>query len=501
MDQERTFAPSQQIAWEGQCDNEVLAMPEGVVQWLDPGSGRASIVRGGREYTAAISDFEPAARHGGVRVHFDIRREHGGERAVEVTLRPGTRASHHRRGLGTLVGARRPETRGATPFERAHPEQDHALAAHPLEVARAWVDCLQTRDLDGALSLYTSDAVLHAPSEDLTGRRHVGAHLEASPLFGIERDPEIRGDDGNILVRWKSFGPEPSIEVRCRVEHGRLAEQWVGPAKPPARSVVVKGAEGFVPVDVVTSGGVDEDDIDYAVQRIGPVVSHIDDPVLFARLKLVHARDPARSKPAIAQIALDINGELVRAHVAGHNIREAADLLQRHLSDQIEQRAQHREALRTRSGIPEPGQWRHGDLPTARPDYFDRPPEERQLVRHKTFAGDELTPDEAAFDLDQLDYDFHLFRDLATGEDSVLERLAGGSFRLTRLHSTSVEPGPVAIALTIAESLLPQLTVQDAEQRLNASGERFLFFANSATGRGNVIYRRYDGHYGLITPE
>jgi len=46
-----------------------------------------------------------------------------------------------------------------------------------------------------------------------------------------------------------------------------------------------------------------------------------------------------------------------------------------------------------------------GDLPTARPEYFDRPAEDRQLVRHKTYAIDELTPDEAAFDMDQLDYD------------------------------------------------------------------------------------------------
>jgi hypothetical protein len=27
-----------------------------------------------------------------------------------------------------------------------------------------------------------------------------------------------------------------------------------------------------------------------------------------------------------------------------------------------------------------------------------------------------------------------------------------------------------------------------------------LFFVNAATGRGNVIYHRYNGHYGLITP-
>jgi hypothetical protein len=29
---------------------------------------------------------------------------------------------------------------------------------------------------------------------------------------------------------------------------------------------------------------------------------------------------------------------------------------------------------------------------------------------------------------------------------------------------------------------------------------RFLFFVNAQTGRGSVIYLRYDGHYGLIEP-
>jgi hypothetical protein len=36
--------------------------------------------------------------------------------------------------------------------------------------------------------------------------------------------------------------------------------------------------------------------------------------------------------------------------------------------------------------------------------------------------------------------------------------------------------------------------------RLEAAGQPFLFFVNAETGRGNLIYHRYDGHYGLIGP-
>lgn len=475
-------------------------MPDGVVQWFDPASGQAAIVRGGRVFPATTVELEPVARHPGARVHFDIQRDHGTDRAVHVTLRQGTRVSHHQRGFGTLVGARRADTKGPAPFAHPHPELGRSLALHPLDVARAWVDCLERRDLDGALSLYAPDAVLHAEN-DITGRSHLGAYLEASPLFGIEHDPDIRGEDGTVLVRWEAPTPGTAVELRCRVEHGLLAEQWLGRGVPPVHAVEIEGGAGLVTMAVTTHGPVDEDAVAYGIARIGAVLGKIEEPVLFARLKLTRAGDPARVRPAIAQVAIDVDGELVRAHVAAHEMEEAADLLQRRLRDKLEHRAQHREALRQRSGTPEPGEWRHGDLPTTRPEYFDRPPEERELVRHKTFATDELTPDEAAFDMDQLDYEFHLFRDLASGDDALLRRLPDGTYRMARVQPSTVEPGATAIALTIDETSPPELTVPEAIERLDADGEPFLFFAERTSQRGNVLYRRYDGHYGLITPE
>jgi len=39
-----------------------------------------------------------------------------------------------------------------------------------------------------------------------------------------------------------------------------------------------------------------------------------------------------------------------------------------------------------------------------------------------------------------------------------------------------------------------------AVSEMNAVDHRFVFFENATTGRGNVIHRRYDGHYGLIEP-
>lgn len=256
----------------------------------------------------------------------------------------------------------------------------------------------------------------------------------------------------------------------------------------------------FVPIDYVINGQITEDAVDYTIQRIETVLRRIGEPVLFARLRLERAPDPARTRPVTLQISLDVNGTPVRAQVAAADVREGADQLQRRLNDQFEQRAEHREAMRQRIGRAQPGQWRHGDLPTARPDYFDRPVEERQLVTHKTFAIGELTPDEAAFDMDQMDFDFYLFRELGTGEDALLERTPDGGYRLTRLHPVAEAPGPLAVDLTLSDTVPATSTVDEARQRLDVTGERFVFFADATTGRGNIVYRRYDGHHGLITP-
>ena len=59
----------------------------------------------------------------------------------------------------------------------------------------------------------------------------------------------------------------------------------------------------------------------------------------------------------------------------------------------------------------------------------------------------------------------------------------------------SVDP-PIGISETPA----PRLSLAEAMTRLEAADQPFLFFVNSQTGRGNLIYHRYDGHYGLIAP-
>jgi hypothetical protein len=43
------------------------------------------------------------------------------------------------------------------------------------------------------------------------------------------------------------------------------------------------------------------------------------------------------------------------------------------------------------------------------------------------------------------------------------------------------------------------LALPEAVRRLDSGGPTFLIFADAATARGEVLYRRYDGHLGLLT--
>ena len=123
-------------------------------------------------------------------------------------------------------------------------------------------------------------------------------------------------------------------------------------------------------------------------------------------------------------------------------------------------------------------------------------------MRHKSFEPAQATPDEAVFDMEQLDYDVHLFTDVNTGQDAVV-RAGSTGYRLARLQPLD-RPEPVtAVPLTVSDRPAPRLTLPDAIDRLNLTDRPFIFFADATDAtdvRGRLLYHRHDGHYGLITP-
>ncbi|MGZ8702064.1 MAG: ribosome hibernation promotion factor [Gaiellaceae bacterium] len=258
---------------------------------------------------------------------------------------------------------------------------------------------------------------------------------------------------------------------------------------------VARRGELAVPVHVTALGQVSERARHAAEEKLAKLARLAPRPVLFARATLVREADPALERPAIAKATMDVGGRIVRAHVAAPEMSEAIDLLVERLRGRLTELTERETVRRREPGIAEPGRWRHGDLPTHRPHYFPRPREERRLVRRKTFSLEPMSVEEAVWEMRMLDHDFHLFANASTGEENVVYVGDDGAIQLKQIScsdGTLVEPvGPDAAPA-------PLLEIGAAIEAFDIEGGPFLFFVDRARGRGAVLYRRVDGHYGLI---
>jgi Sigma 54 modulation/S30EA ribosomal protein C terminus len=90
----------------------------------------------------------------------------------------------------------------------------------------------------------------------------------------------------------------------------------------------------------------------------------------------------------------------------------------------------------------------------------------------------------------------HLFTD----ERAVVYRAGPTGYRLARLNPVDQPESDTVAPLTVRDRPAPRLTLPEAVDQLNLTERPFLFFADAADGRGRLLYHRYDGHYGLITP-
>lgn len=120
--------------------------------------------------------------------------------------------------------------------------------------------------------------------------------------------------------------------------------------------------------------------------------------------------------------------------------------------------------------------------------------------RYKIYALARCAADDAALIMDLLDYDFHLFIDQETGQDSVIARVGPTGYRLTRTASMTPPVSP-RLPITVNPYPVARRTVEESARFLSRAEMPFEFFINSTSGRGNVLYRRLAGNFGLIKPD
>ncbi|NUR25415.1 MAG: hypothetical protein HOV83_06120 [Catenulispora sp.] len=117
------------------------------------------------------------------------------------------------------------------------------------------------------------------------------------------------------------------------------------------------------------------------------------------------------------------------------------------------------------------------------------------IARLKSCEPRTLTAPQAAAALADLDLHIHLYADSATGADTVVFRV-GSDLRV----ASSAGPSSASAGVPAGEDEVPTLTAAQATVRLKNAQSPFLFYTDAATGRGNVLYQRYDRQLGLLAP-
>ena len=255
-------------------------------------------------------------------------------------------------------------------------------------------------------------------------------------------------------------------------------------------------------VDVTGRGEVSGDLKRYAVDKVGALDRYVGARALRAHVVLTQESNPRIERPARAEGEIDLHGPIVRGQVTDLEMQHAIDALAERLERQLRRFVDRQLDEQRRPAHSSPGEWRHGDWAAPLPSTLRRPSEEREIVRRKTFAVQPMTPSEAAQELEALDHGFYLFRDIETGADAVVYRRDDG--RLGVIGPAGIgwtERGGAADGFVREESRTQDPTqLRDAVAEMNELNHRFMYFVNAENGRGNVIYLRYDGHYGLIEP-
>jgi len=260
----------------------------------------------------------------------------------------------------------------------------------------------------------------------------------------------------------------------------------------------------MIEVDVTMRGDIPGEAREHAEEKVGALDRLVDVPVISARVVLAQEANPRIERAARAEGEIDLNGPLIRAKVADIDPITAVNSLAQRLERQLRNFIDRRTDQARRPNEPRAGEWRHSDIAADRPDYFPRAPEEREIVRRKTFATSPLTPAEAVEEMELLDHDFYLFVERETGADAVVYHRDDG--RLGVIGPSGIGWSGESAGIVHEESRMSGPTeLEDAVAEMNVLNHRFMYFTDAAGGRGNVIYMRYDGHYGLIeargTPE
>ena len=219
-----------------------------------------------------------------------------------------------------------------------------------------------------------------------------------------------------------------------------------------------------------------------------------------ARLKIHHDEDRPAAERYLAQGSMEVTGRRVRTEAAASTAEEALTLVGRGLDRRLHMISERKQRAGKRPPANPGVMWRRDGQRAPRPRYRQRPPEGRLLLRRKTFrSADTFTIDDAMLNLVLLDFRMFLFTDEADDVASIVYETWQG-ITLGRIDGSPARPDAVTRRLIIDTAPAPLMTTPGAVASMNSDDRPFLYFQDTVRKEAAAIYRRFDGHYGLIVP-
>ena len=253
-------------------------------------------------------------------------------------------------------------------------------------------------------------------------------------------------------------------------------------------------------VEVSTEVEIPSDELAAMREQVASLDRYTDEPIIGVRLTL--RPGPGRTKNRyVADAHVVFDGRVLAAHVAGPNPREATDAAVERLRRQLRRVVG---ADVARRNEPEEVRKAIADLEpdsSHRPEAGLKPPEEREIVRRRTYAAQPEGTLEAVSEMLDLDEEFHLFVHLRTGEDVVVHWRDDDRVGLIHPRGSVLADESDDVVVTEESWFSDPLPLDAVKSEMDVANPRFLYFIDVADGRGKVIYLRHDGDYGLVEPE
>ncbi|NEO49669.1 MAG: ribosome-associated translation inhibitor RaiA [Moorea sp. SIO4A3] len=165
---------------------------------------------------------------------------------------------------------------------------------------------------------------------------------------------------------------------------------------------------------------------DYVHQKIEKAVNHFQNITNQVDINLSVARNPRINPKQTAEVTIYANKTVIRAQEGTENLYASIDLVADKIHRQLRKYKEKQQSQKTRNQAKTEVILEEESVPVDL--ISDRTPElPEEVVRMKYFAMPPMTVEEALEQLELVDHDFYMFRNIKTGEINVIyERNHGG---------------------------------------------------------------------------